>query len=252
MVVEFESADEFLGFYGIFRATVSDLVKEATRTFPVVAAAFMRGYLSFVLDRCEALPVVSVHCEGYAETESCVLFLEGVCVTATAGVDPNVVLSGELTALVECARCVLSWDPMAPLLMLNKMRCLSSVSTVLNVSAPLTTACFEYLFQMLSYESTIEDPTVEDQVMQVFANYFCIRFRLRCLMLSGEAEDNSFNQCSLLFALDIKQGSCADGENFHQRLFVFTEHSSSTLPAVTLIYFYSYFLLIPIISSEPT
>ena len=44
LLVEFESADEFLGFYGVFRATVSDLVKEAARTFPVVAAAFMRGY----------------------------------------------------------------------------------------------------------------------------------------------------------------------------------------------------------------
>lgn len=168
LLVDFESADEFLGFYGVFRATVSDLVKEAARTFPVVAAAFMRGYLSFVLDRYGAFPIVSVHSEGYIETESCVLFLDGVCVTATAGVDPEVVLSGDLTALVECARYVLSWAPVAPLLVLNKMRCLSSVSAVLNASAPLTTACFEYLFQMLSYECTsIQDPTIEDQVMQV-------------------------------------------------------------------------------------
>ena len=177
LLSEFESADEFMSHYGIYRATISDLVKEVSRGFPVVATTFVRTYLSFLLEKMGGLPIASVQTEAYVEIDSFVLFLEGVC-SSVMGSFSNTsggecLQSAEVAVLADIAQLVLAWQPVAPLLVLNKMRFLSGLPSVLNLSAPFTSACFEYLFQMLSYDcDSIQDDSIDDQVMQVLMNLY--------------------------------------------------------------------------------
>jgi hypothetical protein len=125
LLTEFESAEEFIGSYGVLRAVVSDLVKEAARGFPVVAARFISNYLSFVVDKLGAEMTSSVNSEAYVETENCVLFLESVCNSISMGVADSagvVLVSPEVETMGGCAQRVLAWQPLAPLLVVNKMR----------------------------------------------------------------------------------------------------------------------------------
>lgn len=177
-MAEFESGDEFMANYGIYRATVCDLVREAARCFPLVAAMFAKSYLSFVIERLGMHPIVAVQSEAYVEIDSFVLFLEGICTVVMSSIRSSDLgaghMSPEVVALADSAQLVLAWQPVAPLLVLNKLRFLSGIPGVLNLSAPFTSSCFEYLFSLLSYECTdVKDTAVEDQVMQVifFVSY---------------------------------------------------------------------------------
>lgn len=172
LLAEFESTDEFLAHYSIYRATVSDIVKEAARNFPLAAATFAKVYLSFLLEKFGMLPIVSVSTEAYAELDSYVLYLEAICTSVISSLQSSTselsLQSAEVAELGEVARLLLTWQPLAPLLVLNKLRFLSSISCVFNLSATLTSSCFEYLFQMMNYDCTsLKDDSIEDQVLQV-------------------------------------------------------------------------------------